>query len=229
MAQLLNKLCPNFPNIYFRLLYVYPETIDDELINCIKLNKNIRRYVDMPVQHANEDILKSMGRKGSGKEYLDLIKKLRKEIPDITLRSTLIVGFPGESDDAFEELKDFVKKANFDYLGCFEYSQEEGTKAAIMKDQISNEVKHVRANEIRDIADAISLDKLQEKVGQVFEVLIEGKEDGRHFGRAQFQAPDVDGYVFISEFDDKIVKVGQLVNVKIQDLEGYDLVGSVDG
>lgn len=182
----------------------------------------------MPVQHASEPILKSMGRKGSGKEYLELIKRLRKEIPDITLRSTIIVGFPGESDENFEELKDFVKQASFDYLGCFEYSREEGTKAAEMKDQISDGVKHSRANEIRDIADAISLDKLHEKLGHVFEVLIEGKEDGRYFGRAQFQAPDVDGYVFISEFDEKLVKPGQLVNVKIQDQEGYDLVGSVN-
>lgn len=215
--------------MYFRLLYVYPETIDNDLINCLKTNKNIRRYIDMPVQHANADILKAMGRKGSGKEYLSLIKKLRNEIPDITLRSTVIVGFPGESDNSFEELKDFIKTASFDYLGCFEYSKEEGTKAAKMKNQVADGVKHSRANEIRDIADAISLAKLQEKVGQAFEVLIEGKEDGRYFGRAQFQAPDVDGYVFISEFEEKLVKPGQFVNVKIHDLEGYDLVGRIDG
>ena len=179
----------------------------------------------MPVQHASEKILKSMGRKGSSKNFLDLITKLRSEIPGIHLRSTVIAGFPGETDKDFEELKNFVEDAKFDYLGCFEYSQEEGTKAAEMKDQVPNAIKYSRANEIRELADSISLEKLQEKLGHDFEVLIEGKEDGRYFGRAYFQAPDVDGYVYISEFEEKKVKPGQFVNVKIQDCEGYDLVG----
>lgn len=213
----------------FRLLYVYPETIDDELIDVFVNNKNLINYIDMPMQHCNAEIIKSMGRRGGEVEFLKLINKLKDSIPDIALRSTFIAGYPGESDEQFDELCQFAQKINFDYLGCFEYSREEGTRAAKMPKQISSSEKYSRTNTLRAIADEISLSKINDRIGQTYEILIEGKEDGRYFGRAYFQAPDIDGVVFVSEFEDKKLNIGDEVNVKIVDTEGYDLVGVIDG
>ena len=209
-------------------MYVYPETINDDLIDSFVNNKNLINYIDMPMQHCSSEIIKSMGRRGGEAEFLDFIDKLRSRIRDITLRSTFIAGYPGESDDQFDELCEFVQKINFDYLGCFEYSQEEGTRAAKMQNQVSSSEKYSRTNKLREIADEISLSKINDRIGNVYEVLIEGEEEGRYFGRAYFQAPDVDGVVFISEFDDKKFNIGECVNVKIVDTEAYDLVGVID-
>lgn len=213
----------------FRLLYVYPETIDDELIESFISNKNLINYIDMPMQHCNAEIVKSMGRRGGEAEFLKLIDKLKTSIPDIALRSTFIAGYPDESDEQFDELCQFAQKINFDYLGCFEYSREEGTRAAKMPKQISTSEKYSRANMLREIADEISLGKIIDRVGKTYEILIEGEEDGRYFGRAYFQAPDIDGVVFVSEFEDKKFNIGDYVNAKIVDTEGYDLVGVIDG
>lgn len=225
----MNNLCTDFNDVNFRLLYIYPETINDELIKTFKDNKNLINYIDMPMQHCSSNVLKNMGRRGSKEAFFELINKLRKEIPDVTLRSTFICGFPGESNEEFDELCDFVEEAKLDYLGCFEYSQEEGTKAANMDGQIPSPEKYSRTNKLREIADAISLNKLEGRVGESFDVLIEGEEEGRFYGRASFQAPDIDGVIFISEYDDKKINIGDYLNVKILDTEGYDLVGVVDG
>lgn len=210
------------------MLYVYPETIDDDLINAFKNNKNLINYIDMPMQHCNAKILKAMGRRGDRDSFSSLINKLRSAIPGVTLRSTFICGFPGESDDDFDELCDFIEEIKLNYAGCFEYSCEEGTKAALMDAQVNATDKYSRTNKLREIADEISLGKLGELVGESFDVLIEGIEEGRYFGRAYFQAPDIDGVVFISEFDDKKINIGDYLNVKILDTEGYDLVGVIN-
>lgn len=210
------------------MLYVYPETIDDDLVDSFKINKNLINYIDMPMQHCNTKILKSMGRRGDRDTFTSLVSKLRNNIPGVTLRSTFICGFPGESDDDFDELCDFIEDIKLDYAGCFEYSCEEGTKAALMDNQVDSTDKYSRTNKLREIVDEISLNKIGELVGENFDVLIEGVEEGRYFGRAYFQAPDIDGVVFISEFEEKKINIGDYLNVKIVDTEGYDLVGVIN-
>lgn len=182
----------------------------------------------MPMQHCNAKILKAMGRRGDRETFTSLVAKLRSNIPGVVLRSTFICGFPGESDDDFDELCDFIEDIKLDYAGCFEYSREEGTKAACMDNQVDDTDKYSRTNKLREIADEISLNKLNELVGENFDVVIEGIEEGRYFGRAYFQAPDIDGVVFISEFDDKKINIGDCLNVKILDTEAYDLVGAIN-
>ena len=210
------------------MLYIQPDALDDELLNLIASRNNISKYLDIPLQHCSEKLLKDMNRKGNAKDFLDKIKHIKKLVPECTLRTTFIVGFPGESEEDFEELCDFVTLAQFDYAGCFEYSNEEGSASSKLENQVADEVKYSRTNKLRDILDTISLNKLDEKIGNVYPVLIEGKEEGRFYGRAPFQAAEVDGVVFISEYseDEKIIP-GSILNVKIQDSEGYDLVGVV--
>lgn len=229
LAWLLENLANKFPLALFRVLYIQPDAINNKLINVFKSYNNIANYFDIPMQHCDESLLEKMNRKGDADSFINLISKIRVEIPDAVIRSTLIVGFPGEAEEKFNSLCSFVNKANFDYLGCFEYSREEGTAAFDLPGQIEPEIKYSRANTIRDIADSLSLDKLSNRVGQTCDVLIEGIDDGRYYGRAWFQAPDVDGYVYISEFDNtKNVNIGDFVSVKIVDMEAYDLVGVIN-
>ena len=228
LANLLNELCPKFCDIKFRLLYVYPETINDALIDCFKRHSNLVRYIDMPIQHCNDTLLKSMGRNTNKSSIMTTVKKLKNAVPDIILRTTVMSGYPGETDDSHEELCEFLNDMAFDYVGCFEYSAEEGTRAAKMDGQVSKADKYSRANEIREICDEISLAKAEDKVGHVFDVLIEGEEEGQFFGRAYFQAPDVDGLILIGEHSEhKNVKPGSFVRVKIVEAQGYDLLGVV--
>lgn len=229
LSWLLNNLTKDFKNTKFRILYVYPKNIDDKLLFTIAKNNNIIEYLDIPMQHANKDILLSMNRTGDANSYLSLIKKIRTLMPNCTIRSTFIVGYPGETESQFDQLKKFIEQAKLDYAGIFEYSKEEGTKASRLKNQIKPAIKNGRYNELRDIADSISLETIDKKINNVYEVLIEGIEDNRVFGRAQFQAPDVDGIVYlkdISEFSKEIYP-GKQINVKIVDTELYDLVGVV--
>lgn len=226
LTWLLDNLSKDFIDTYFRILYIQPDAINKKLLKLISERENIISYLDIPLQHCNEKILEAMNRKGDSKSFLELIQKIRKNIPGCVLRTTFIVGFPGESESEFEQLCAFAEKASFDYAGCFEYSQEEGTAAAKLECQINSKTKLYRSNKLREILDGISVNKIDSKIGETFPILIEGFEEGRFFGRAYFQAPEVDGVVYISEYENtENVHVGQFVNVKIVDSEYYDLVG----
>ena len=228
---------------WIRLLYCYPEEITDEIIEAIKNEKKVCHYIDLPIQHSSDAILKRMARKTNQAELRERIAKLRKEIPDITLRTTLITGFPGETEEEFKELYNFVDEMEFDRLGVFTYSAEEGTPAAEMDGQVDEEVKIARRNEIMELQQEISAEKAEGRRGKVYEVLVEGtvpvdsvngeafasimevNEDGKkvYIGRTYMDAPDVDGQVFF-ESDYEIMS-GELVEVEIIASDEYDLFG----
>ena len=228
LAELLQKLS-EIPEIkWIRFLYTYPEGITDELIQIVKNNEKICKYFDIPIQHISNPILKRMNRRTNKQEIENLIIKLRKEIPNVTLRTSLIVGFPGETAENFEELSEFVEKAKFDKLGTFMYSKEDGTPAAKLLGQVRGNTKKARYNEIMKIQQKISNENLQQKMGQEFEVLIEDVSfDGKYLiGRTKQDVPDIDGIVYIENntldnLIDKFVKI-QVVNVK-----DYDLIGKL--
>ena len=228
---------------WIRLLYCYPEEITDEIIDAIKNEKKVCHYIDLPIQHSSDRILKRMARKTNQAELRERIARLRKEIPDITLRTTLITGFPGETEEDFKELYNFVDEMEFDRLGVFTYSAEEGTPAAEMDGQVAEEVKIARRNEIMELQQEISAEKAEGRIGKVYEVLVEGtvpvdsvngeafasimevNEDGKkvYIGRTYMDAPDVDGQVFF-ESDYEIMS-GELVEVEIIASDEYDLFG----
>ena len=228
---------------WIRLLYCYPEEITDEIIEAIKNEKKVCHYIDLPIQHSSDRILRRMARKTNQAELRERIAKLRKEIPDITLRTTLITGFPGETEEDFKELYNFVDEMEFDRLGVFTYSAEEGTPAAEMDGQVDEEVKIARRNEIMELQQEISAEKAEGRIGKVYEVLVEGtvpvdsvngeafasimevNEDGKkvYIGRTYMDAPDVDGQVFF-ESDYEIMS-GELVEVEIIASDEYDLFG----
>lgn len=228
---------------WIRLLYSYPEEITDEIIDAIKNEKKVCHYIDLPIQHSSDRILKRMARKTNQAELRERIARLRKEIPDITLRTTLITGFPGETEEDFKELYNFVDEMEFDRLGVFTYSAEEGTPAAEMEGQVAEEVKIARRNEIMELQQEISAEKAEGRIGKVYEVLVEGtvpvdsvngeafasimevNEDGKkvYIGRTYMDAPDVDGQVFF-ESDYEIMS-GELVEVEIIASDEYDLFG----
>ena len=228
---------------WIRLLYCYPEEITDEIIEAIKNEKKVCHYIDLPIQHSSDAILRRMARKTNQAELRERIAKLRKEIPDITLRTTLITGFPGETEEDFKELYNFVDEMEFDRLGVFTYSAEEGTPAAEMDGQVDEEVKIARRNEIMELQQEISAEKAEGRIGKVYEVLVEGtvpvdsvngeafasimevNEDGKkvYIGRTYMDAPDVDGQVFF-ESDYEIMS-GELVEVEIIASDEYDLFG----
>lgn len=229
LSYLLDCLAKSFSDTFFRILYVQPDAINDDLLNVMKKHENIVNYIDIPLQHVSKNLLKTMNRSGDAVKFLDMLQNIRKFLQDVTLRTTLIVGYPGETDKDFENLCIFMQKAKFDYVGVFEYSKEDGTKAAELSNQISSDIKQKRYALLRDLCDHISLKKLDNKIGNKYMVLIEGIDDGRIFGRSEFQAPEVDGYVYIDnliKFNDKI-NIGSIVDVKISDNEMYDLVGEL--
>lgn len=210
-----------------RLMYLQPESVEDELIEFIAREDKIAKYIEMPLQHSNKEILRSMHRAGDAKSFLETVSKIRELIPNVALRTTLIVGYPGESDEDFEELYRFVEEAEFNYVGIFMFSPEEGTKAATLKNQIDEDIKLERYQELRDLADDIGWNKTSNLIDTIQEVIIEGRdEEGRIFGRTQFSAPDIDGIVRINE-STKELEVGQMVKVKITDSILYDLEGDV--
>ena len=196
---LLKKLCEIRGIRWIRILYCYPEEIYDELIETIRDEKKICHYLDIPIQHASDRILKRMGRRTSKQELIDIVGKLRKEIPDIVLRTTLITGFPGETEEDHEELKEFVDEMEFDRLGVFTYSPEENTPAAEMADQVPEEVKEERRDELMELQQEISYDRGQDRIGQELLVMIEGKvaDESAYIGRTYGDAPKVDGYMFV--------------------------------
>lgn len=210
---------------WIRLLYCYAEELTDEVIEEIAVNDKVCKYIDIPLQHISDDVLKGMRRKGRRRVIVENINKLRKAVPNITIRTTFIVGFPGETDENFKELLDFVKETRFDKLGVFTYSQEEGTVAAEMENQIEEEVKVQRMDAIMMTQQLISAEINKNKIGRSYDVLIEGKEKGRYVGRNYEMAPEIDGEVYVKGND---LTIGTFVKVKITDSLEYDLVGQVE-
>ena len=227
LPELLHRLC-KVPGIqWIRLLYCYPEEITDELIETIRTKKKICHYIDMPIQHASDKILKAMGRRTNNAELRNIISKLRKEIPDICLRTTLITGFPGETEEDHQILLDFIDEMEFDRLGVFTYSPEEDTKAASLDNQVDEEVKLCRKDEIMELQQEISMDKSERLVGKELEVIIEGKasDEDVYVGRSYMDAPSVDGYVFINSEEE--LMSGDFAKVRIVKAMEYDLIGDL--
>lgn len=222
LSSLLERLATDFSATWFRVLYIQPEHVDDRLLHTIATYDNICDYLDIPFQHIDEKLLSSMNRKGSREAFLDLIDRIRTMIPDVALRTTFIVGYPGESDAQFEELCDFVSETDLDYVGIFAFSPEEGTRAASLPNQIDEETKQDRLRTLREIADAVSATRLARFIGKTIPVLVLGEEeDGQLFGRSEFQAPDVDGVTYIDEGC-----IGQIVPVTIEDSLYYEMEGT---
>lgn len=212
---------------WIRILYCYPEEINDELIEAIKNEPNVCHYLDMPIQHASDNILKRMGRRTSKQELTDIVAKLRREIPDIALRTTLITGFPGETDVDHEEVMQFIDECEFDRLGVFTYSREEDTVAAQMPDQIDEEIKEKYRDELMQLQQEISADRSAAMIGRIVRVMIEGfiPEDNTYVGRSYKDAPNVDGLVFV-ECDRELMS-GDFIDVKITGSTEYDLIGTI--
>ena len=227
LPKLLRRLSEIEELRWIRILYCYPEEITDELIDTIAELPKVCNYLDIPIQHGSDNILKKMGRWTDKKEIISIVDKLRKKIPDIALRTTLITGFPGETEEDFEELKEFVKKLRFDRLGVFTYSREEDTPAAEMEGQVPEDVKEARRNEIMEIQQEIAFEKGREHIGEDFDVMIEGSlpDEGVYIARTYMDAPDVDGYVFISS--DWHLDSGDFVKVEITGAKEYDLIGDI--
>ena len=212
---------------WLRILYCYPEEISDELIEAIKNEPKVCHYLDMPIQHASDNILKRMGRRTSKQELTDIVAKLRREIPDIALRTTLITGFPGETDVDHEEVMQFIDECEFDRLGVFTYSREEDTVAAQMPDQIDEEIKEKYRDELMQLQQEISADRSAAMIGRIVRVMIEGfiPEDNTYVGRSYKDAPNVDGLVFV-ECDRELMS-GDFIDVKITGSTEYDLIGTI--
>ena len=227
LAELIKRLAGIGGLSWIRILYCYPEEIDDSLIEVIKNEPKVCHYLDMPIQHASDNILKRMGRRTTKQELKDVIARLRENISDIALRTTLITGFPGETQEEHEEMLDFVDEMEFDRLGVFTYSAEEDTPAAAMPGQIDEAVKEARRDAVMELQQAVSLDKSREMVGRVIECLIEGKieDDNTYVGRSYKDAPNVDGYVFVNT--DENLMSGDIVKVRIDGAMEYDLIGSL--
>ena len=224
---LLKKLCEISGLRWIRILYCYPEEITDELIQVIKEEPKICNYLDLPIQHANDKILGRMGRRTSKQELVDIIGKLRSEIPDICLRTTLITGFPGETQEQHEELMEFVDEMEFDRLGVFTYSPEEDTPAAEMPDQIDEEVKLDRQAELMELQQEIAFDNAQDMVGREVLVMIEGKvaDEKAYVGRTYRDAPNVDGVIFINKYEELLS--GDFARVRVTGSVDYDLIGEL--
>lgn len=227
LAKLLRELSMVEGIEWIRVLYCYPESITDELIEEIKNNPKVCKYLDIPIQHASNHVLKRMARRSSLEQLKERLGKLRAEIPTIALRTTLIVGFPGESEEDFNILYNFVKEMRFDRLGVFTYSQEEGTPAAQFEDQIDEKVKVKRRDAIMALQHGISKELTASKVGQVMKVLIEGKitDEDVYIGRTYQDAPDIDGEVFV-EYEGELIS-GDFVDVRITAANDYDLIGEI--
>lgn len=227
LPQLLKQLCAIDGIRWIRLLYCYPEEITDELIRIFKKEDKICHYIDIPIQHCNDHILQRMGRRTNQSQLKSVIRNFRQEIPDMVIRTSLISGFPGETEEQHQELIDFVDEMEFERLGVFTYSQEEGTVAAGFPDQIPEEIKQQRRNEIMELQQAISYEQDQKLVGKEVDVLIEGYlyEDNIYIGRTYRDAPKVDGCIFVNA-EEEIIS-GEFVKVKITGAKEYDLIGDV--
>lgn len=227
LPTLLRKLCRVKGIHWIRLLYCYPEEITDDLIACMAKERKICHYIDLPIQHASDEILRRMGRHTTEKDLQEIIGKLRAAMPDIVIRTTLISGFPGETDADHETLKSFVKKEQFDRLGVFCYSREEDTPAAKFPDQVPARIRKKRRNEIMALQQKISAERLKNRAGSTMEVLTEGflPEDGVYVGRTYMDAPEIDGYVFFTAARELLS--GEFVRVRITGTSEYDLRGEM--
>lgn len=219
LASLLKRLSEAYPDTWFRVMYLQPAGMTDELLDVMATHDNICNYFDIPLQHCDSEILKSMNRSGSRAEYEQMVARIRQRIPGIALRTTLIVGYPGETEEQFDDLCDFVSETEFDYVGIFAYSPEDGTPAAELPNQVDEDTKQARLQELRDIADAVSSHVVSRRIGTSMDVLVLGcEEDGQLYGRAQCQAPDVDGVTYLENGT-----VGEVHTVSISDTLLYEM------
>ena len=227
LAKLLKELCKIDEIKWIRFLYSYPETITDELIKVVKEEPKICKYFDIPIQHIADPVLKRMNRKSNGESIRKLIKKLRKEIPNVVIRTTVMVGFPGETKEDFEELYNFIKEAKFDRLGAFSYSKEEGTPAERLDNQIHWVTKKSRYNKIMKLQQQVIEEKQKELIGKELEVLIETKtfDNNYYVGRSYREVPDIDGLIYLPMVEKELQ--GKFVKCKITDVQGYDLIGEI--
>lgn len=225
LPELLEKLCKIDGFEWIRFLYSYPENISDELISVVKNNEKICKYFDIPLQHYSDNVLKRMNRKSDSKSIKNVIQKIRKEIPEVILRTTMIVGFPGETEEDFFELYEFVNEAKFEKLGVFKYSKEDGTPAAKIKEQVHYKTKQSRLDKIMSLEQKISKIKLEEKIGNVYKILIDYITDDKKYliGRSYMDIPNEDGVVFIK--NDGMTEVGSFIECKITGVREYDLIG----
>lgn len=209
---------------WIRLHYAFPSGFPEDVLDIIREEPKVCNYIDIPLQHINSELLKSMKR-GTTHEKTDaLLAKFREKVPDMAIRTTLIVGYPGETEEIFQELKDWVREQKFDRLGCFTYSHEENTGAYVLEDNIPQEVKEARVEEIMEIQSQISWEKNQEKIGQVYRCIFDRKEGNYFIGRTEYDSPDVDNTVLVSA-EDTYISIGEFANVKITSAEEFDLYG----
>ena len=227
LPELLHKLCEIQGIEWIRILYAYPEEITDELIECMASEPKICHYIDMPIQHCNDEILKKMGRKTNKADIMNIASRLREAMPDISLRTTLICGFPGETQEMHDELLQFIRDMKFDRLGAFAYSQEDGTVAAAWDNQVDDDLKQKWQEEVMLCQKDISLANNENYVGRTVPVFIEGKlpEDGVFIGRTYRDTPSVDGFIFVNS--DTELTSGQFVDVTVTSFDEYDLIGDV--
>lgn len=224
LVELLKRIIKVAKNIQrLRLLYLYPSRVTDELLELVRQEQKICKYIDLPIQHINDRILRLMHRQTSKKDILSLIDKIRKEIPDAAIRTSLIVGFPTERDEEFKELVEFIQDIRFERLGVFIYSREEGTPAYRLKGQIPEKIKQERLDTIMSLQQRISQEINREFLGKIMDVLIDEKEQDHYLGRSQHDAPEVDGIVYVKS--KRTLKPGDFIKVKIIDTLEYDLVG----
>ena len=226
LAELLNKLCEIDGIEWIRILYAYPERITDELLDTMASQPKIMKYIDIPIQHCNGEVLHNMNRRGDRRSLTELIAKIRAKMPDVAIRTTLITGFPGETEEQFTELCEFVNEIGFDRLGCFAYSAEEGTPAAEMDNQCEKSVKERRAEVIMNDQLRIISEKNQEKIGKTLDILVEGYDNYIRccFGRSYADAPEIDAKIFFAPSSPRPSE-GDIVKVEIFDTIEYDLLG----
>lgn len=223
LAYLLRELCKIDGIKWIRIFYCYPDRVTDELIEVIASEEKVCSYIDIPLQHCSESVLKSMNRNGSYDSLKTLLNKMKSRIPDLSLRTTFMVGFPGETEKDFEELCSFVKDIKFDKMGCFTYSPEEDTPAFEYENQIDEDVKKHRAEILMDIQYSITEEANKSRVGNIYEVVIDEVNDGKYIGRSYLDSPEIDSGIFFTS--DKKYNVGDFVKVKVTDFDGYDLIG----
>ncbi len=223
LAELLKQLCKINGIEWIRLFYCYPDRVTDELIEVIASEEKICSYIDIPLQHCNAEILKSMNRFGSYDALKELLLKMKNKIPHLSLRTTFMVGFPGETEEQFEELCRFVKDIKFDKMGCFAYSAEEDTPAFEFDNQIDEDVKMKRADVLMDIQYTITEEANKSRVGNTYKVIVDEKDGDKYIGRSYLDSPEIDsGIIFTSDTE---IPIGGFVDVRITDYDGYDLIG----